>query len=355
MRLPHGSGSFFAVRRDATVPTTVVVVTQVAAAATAATSSSDPTITVLTTITAGSGSTSSPAVSTSARASAITSTSLARTSASATHSTNSASASSVSPSSSVISKTTATSLTSDTAITSLISPSSSSSTRLGLAIGIPIAVVSIFGLVVFILIYLRKRMEKPETLAFKANKADKIPRINTEKQSVSSMYSSSDVEQGYGQHYENRPPPIAAVGQKPTFLKRISRLMNVPESPLEFRSPVFLRRFHLSSTKNEAEGVDKQEKALPKSPLSHAYDASVDHTKQEYPEREIASKVKVPESTYVVTKPYARRLGDELTVCIGEKVSIVDHHSDGWATVKLAETGDVGVIPLMCIKKFMGK
>lgn len=198
-------------------------------------------------------------------------------------------------------------------------------------------------------------MEKPETLAFKANKADKIPRINTEKQSVSSMYLSSDVEQGYGQHYENRPPPIAAVGQKPTFLKRISRLMNVPESPLEFRSPVFLRRFHLNSTKNEADGVDKQEKALPKSPLSHAYDASIDHTKQEYPEREIASKVKLPELTYVVTKPYARRLGDELTVCIGEKVSIVDHHSDGWATVKLAETGDVGVIPLMCIKKFMGK
>ena len=198
-------------------------------------------------------------------------------------------------------------------------------------------------------------MEKPETLAFKANKADKIPRINTEKQSVSSMYLSSDVEQGYGQHYENRPPPIAAVGQKPTFLKRISRLMNVPESPLEFRSPVFLRRFHLNSTKNEGEEVDKQEKALPRSPLSHAYDASIDHTKQEYPEREIASKVKVPELTYVVTKPYARRLGDELTVCIGEKVSIVDHHSDGWATVKLAETGDVGVIPLMCIKKFMGK
>ncbi|KAF8004848.1 hypothetical protein HF325_000305 [Metschnikowia pulcherrima] len=320
MRLPHGSGSFFAVRRDATVPTTVVVVTQVAAAATAATSSSDPTITVLTTITAGSGSTSSPAVSTSARALAITLTSLARTSALATHSTNSASTSSVSPLSSVISKTTATSLTLDTAITLLISPSLLSSTRLGLAIGIPIAVVSIFGLV-----------------------------------SVSSMYLSSDVEQGYGQHYENRPPPIAALGQKPTFLKRISRLMNVPESPLEFRSPVFLRRFHLNSTKNEAEVVDKQEKALPKSPLSHAYDASIDHTKQEYPEREIASKVKVPELTYVVTKPYARRLGDELTVCIGEKVSIVDHHSDGWATVKLAETGDVGVIPLMCIKKVHGQ
>ncbi|GEQ71656.1 hypothetical protein JCM33374_g5342 [Metschnikowia sp. JCM 33374] len=379
MRIPYGK--FTHERRDATVPTTVVVVTQVVTPATRTPTIStpsptiQPTVTVLMTITPGATTnnanlgyttvTSVPNVLT------VQSTTLANgasnnlLTASTTVPTSSNILSDSASSASLALKPTPTSSASNTAISQMLGSGSSSSTRLGLAIGIPIAAVSIFGLVVFILIILRKRMDpKPtETLAFKAKKAKEASaKTLAEKHSVSSVYSSSDIEQAYEQNYDprlghNANGAALPHGQKQNFLKRISRLMNVPDSPLEFKSPLFLRRFNLSSNKYEGEAGEKQEKALPKSPLSaKPYAETPAPPKTEFPAREISSKPEAPEkSTYVVVKPYARRLGDELTVCIGEKVTIVDQHSDGWANVQMTESGDVGVIPLMCIKKFLGK
>ncbi|OBA22967.1 hypothetical protein METBIDRAFT_95463 [Metschnikowia bicuspidata var. bicuspidata NRRL YB-4993] len=352
-------------RRDATVPTTVVVVTQVAAtttdsAASTSISEIDLTITILTTITAGAEpATSSSSTSSSAPTTAFSALSLAALAALSVSAPSAISSQSALGSISLT--TTSTSLALATTVSLLLSTSLLSSTRLGLAIGIPIAAVCVFGLVVFLLIYLRKRMDltPTETLAFKLPKTT-LARSTNEKHAASSIYLSSDLEQGLEQTYNGRPsvpsgPDLGAL-QKPTFLKRISRLINVPESPLEFKSPLFLRRFHLLSNKYDAESDERQEKELPKSPATTPDELSLGHVAETgFPERKASSKRGVPELKYVVIKPYTRRLGDELTVSIGEQVSIVDHHSDGWAAVKLTETGEVGVIPLMCVKKFVGK
>lgn len=139
---------------------------------------------------------------------------------------------------------------------------------------------------------------------------------------------------------------------KPSFLNRLSRIV-VPHSPLEFKSPLFLRRFNLNaSVKSSQPGpaLNNSRKQLPHAPLlSHAYEPATSA---------LSDSARLPkvqcsqlDSIYSVIKPYVKRLNDEITVCIGEKVKILKFHSDGWATVKMVTSDDSGVIPLMCLRK----
>lgn len=235
------------------------------------------------------------------------------------------------------------SLTSDVAITSSASATATlvsstlSNSKLGLAIGLPIAAVAVFGFVVFGLIYIKKRMgsDNEEQLKF----TSKTNGSHHKEQRGCDAYkgdSHDELELNFGHEqsltYIESPPP------KSNILKRISRLMTAPDLPLEFKSPIFLRRFNLMRGEDQLKDKD-----LPRTPtINPSQGHSLNHS---------SGAESDTDQIYVVTKPYARRLGDELTICIGEKVKIMSLHTDGWATVQTLQDGAIGVIPLMCIRK----
>lgn len=254
------------------------------------------------------------------------------------------------------SKTTALSASSLAASLSGLSGSSSSSTTLGLAIGIPLAVLSLCIIAALAWSFFHKRIAKKsdETLKLENLGAKHSRNLkNSENKGAIDPFASQETfgnVETYGtlNKYEKNSfgKNIKAFGKsettlphwqagpvspekKPGFLNRLSKMISRsewPSSPREFKSPLFLKRFHLSAQKN-----------VPKLPAA-VLELSVEKLAEDYVGME-----------FLVVKPYAKRLGDELSLCTGEKVVMRHVHPDGWATVEIG--GSVGVVPLMCLKK----
>lgn len=127
----------------------------------------------------------------------------------------------------------------------------SSSTKLGLAIGIPIAVVSVFALAVILWKFFRKRVNKRSTefLSYGNFEPDIAPRKK-----------------------EFWPDTSTIQEPKPGYFNRLSKMINIHEMPgtPNVKSPTFLRIFHLLNTKNELD----PEKKLPKLPPLKTYNPS---------------------------------------------------------------------------------
>lgn len=215
------------------------------------------------------------------------------------------------------------------ALVSLIS--SSSSTNLSLAIGIPLAVASLLALVAIGWVFIRKRIRKPssEFLTFGLNKNLEEEITKTRLPQYEHKWAESDAET---QVDVPKKPDM-----KPSLLNRLSRIMNVPETPvLEFKSPMFLRRFHL----------------LKRDALPAASKVSLPPVPTKLPPKsEVPSRLEPsPGNLYTVAKAYARRLDDELTVCSGEQVEVLRYHNDGWAKVRLVDGLGEGVVPMMCLR-----
>lgn len=169
--------------------------------------------------------------------------------------------------------------------------SSSLGTNLGLAIGIPMAVVALVAvLCVGWVIYRKVRSRLRDVL--------------TEQRDWAADGTSSD-----GWVAQPEAP-------KRTLLNRLSRIVEWPASPASLRPPI-LRRFHLLAAGK-----------LPPPPTPP-------------PEK--------PDATRVVARPYTKRLGDELTLVAGQKVKLIKMHLDGWALVNL--DGAEGVVPMACLKR----
>lgn len=206
---------------------------------------------------------------------------------------------------------------------------SSSSSKLGLAIGIPLAVITVFVLVVLGWIFFRKRMiAQTKELAL------------------------SDSEQMLGSELEKQQ--LEEPKKKPSLANRISRVFNVsewPASPMEFKSPAFLRRFHLLSDRKA--NTDKDTKVLPKLPsmLNNInVDAQLPVSLEEplrLPKRGSLEKGEC----LVVVKPYTRRLVDELTILVGERVTLQHTDPSGWVTVQRLGGTAKGVVPLNCLQR----
>lgn len=269
--------------------------------------------------------------------------------------------------SSLVTGTTAVSVASAT--TPILATDAGASTKLGLAIALPIAAVCIVGLIVFGLFLLRKRVGTLGQL----NKGVgpnmnfgrhmhgmelRAPSYGVQTKALLVYDSSSapdrtDSSNSFAAAYEPATKKI-----KPGLLTRISKVFNMPDLPSDFRSPMFLRRFNLlagergskSDAVLDAAISDYPDKKLPLVPLQGSYGTV---TRAATPVSISANGQGLPpsDSLYAVVSPYVKRLSDELTVCIGEKVRILKHHSDGWATVKLVSNNEVGVIPLMCVRK----
>lgn len=325
---------------------------------TALSSSSDATTThyVYQTVLAQAASSTTSADAATAAATAVSSAVEDSVSSAASLGSSSTLSATGSSASSSASKTTALSASSLAASLSGLSGTSSSSTTLGLAIGIPLAVLSLCIVAALAWSFFHKRIAKKsdETLKLENLGAKHSRNLKkSETQGVIDPFANLETfgnVETYGtlnKHEKNSfGKNIKAFGKcenvsphwqagpvspekKPGFLNRLSKMISRsewPSSPREFKSPLFLKRFHLNAQKN----VSK----LPGAVL----ELSVEKLAEDYVGME-----------FLVVKPYAKRLGDELSLCTGEEVVMRHVHPDGWATVEIG--GSVGVVPLMCLKK----
>ncbi|WPK24203.1 hypothetical protein PUMCH_001468 [Australozyma saopauloensis] len=246
-------------------------------------------------------------------------------------------------------------LSAGAAVTSpILSSDVSGSTRLGLAIGIPIAVICALGIVVFGLVFFKKRrlsahLNNGMKAGFEVCSRGKPSIIGKDwKKNPENIHTYElGVSDSSKDSTATKTEP-AVQKERPGLLSRLSRIITVPDSPLELRSPMFLRRFNLLSGErgvksyNNGSSTNLSNKVLPQvPPVGYPYDSSgiPDDMAQHQ------------DGTYSIIKPYVKRLGDELTVCVGETVKVVKFHSDGWATVKNIASSEVGVIPVMTLKK----
>lgn len=218
-----------------------------------------------------------------------------------------------------------------------VEPSLSSS-KLGLAIGIPMAVLSVCILAVLVWSFAHKKLAKKSTDVLHFNDftregaVDLGPNWKTGEGVV--------LEKALPERIELEPI-LEKVPPRKSIFNRLSKMINMsewPASPREFKSPLFLRRFHLNAQdKEKTVGMSMPNIS---DEVSTKLDLTLGSGAPEYLGH-----------LFVVVKPYARRLGDELTICTGEKATLKKTHSDGWATVEVG--GSEGVVPMMCLKRVL--
>lgn len=370
-------------------------------------------------------------------------------------------------SSNTYSTSTKTSVTSNTAasIDGYISGSSgmSSSLKLGLTIGLPIACIFLVSAIILVWFFCLKKKKKSFTknkktiLPFEndffefvdhgrssknnnsqdmsdhddqtlTERKDSNSANNTLNQSISGNWLSNfvngnqskvkkDIEldqlsiSADNNRLESQTVPQRAT-QSQTILNRLSTLINPAKvnlnsvtTPLStnFKSPMFLRKFHLhnspagsptfrnNSTITNSPPIRKNHnKNLPKLPLIiNTYTNS--NSLKDFENTVIQQKIPVKYenkseiendngygngngnegirrtldpflpsnvSTCIVERNYFKKLTDELTVYIGDKVKIDKKFSDGWCLVTLTyvttnknKIGQQGMIPSLCVKK----
>lgn len=203
---------------------------------------------------------------------------------------------------------------------STFSESRTSSSKLGMAIGIPMAVLSLCIVAAVAWSFYHKKAAQSGSFMTSNRKEPEL--VATIPQSWSDT------------------PQLQIPERKSGLLNRLSRKINFsewPGSPREFKSPLFLRRFHLLNEKNRASEPEKVLPTLPNLSLNKV-DPLV-----EVPQMSLVGK------KFIAVKPYARRLGDELSLCAGEEVTVEKVHGDGWVSVKVGTS--LGLVPMICLKK----
>ena len=220
---------------------------------------------------------------------------------------------------------------------------SQSNTNVALAVAIPILTICMVGLAVFGVFLRQKRQASPKRMRGPDLQAEdfQLDRSDSQKKPTSSVYSPEEkgiagTTEDFANEFE---PPTKQ--EKNGFLKRLSRII-MPDSCMDFKSPLFLRRFNLSAPERKEEiNRDYTNKQLPSvPPIIYTYDPAAKN-------EDLGSE----DDIYTVVKPYVKRLNDELTICVGDKLKISKIHSDGWATVKMVDAENSGVVPLMCVRK----
>lgn len=205
-------------------------------------------------------------------------------------------------------------------------------TKLGLAIGIPLAVVSLFGLIALAWVFFKKKISKrtDDVLAVERKRSSSWPLAHTvtsgARELPRDLQKPRDLESRENPFYEPPQKP------KPPFLKRLSRMV-VPQDLLlpAFRLPLNLRGFNLSH--------------LYAGPPLPAFGKTGPVSGESFVSLDYAGQI------FVVATAYKRKLADELTLQVGESVLVKKPHSDGWAAVKLLASGKEGVIPMTCLRR----
>lgn len=206
------------------------------------------------------------------------------------------------------------------------SGTTSSNSKLGLAIGIPMAVLSLCIIAAIAWSYFHKKAANlSEGFVSYGHSKEEPPTVAT-----------------IAQNWSHSPQPQVSQ-RKAGLLNRLSRKINFsewPGSPREFKSPLFLRRFHLLNEKVQSSN-DKPFPSLPNISTNRA--ESLDVIDERNTELNLVGK------KFLAVQSYSKRLGDELSLCAGEKVTVKKIHADGWVTVEVGSS--LGLVPMMCLKK----
>ena len=244
-------------------------------------------------------------------------------------------------------------------IDGIVSKDSSKSVQLGLALGIPIAVISLFGLTVFIFILMQKRKLRNKNIDLYPN--DPNYTFDWTKEDLEASTNPSHPESF------SKPSKAATVTvpkrniSQPSiknYVKdRYSKVLNIHDirddisdsqvkPPQNFRdsllSPIFLKRFKLS--RNLPDNIKAQS--------AYVEEFSVPRDKKNLKLLPMIAKESNKEplkETYIVIRSYEKNLKDELTVNPGSLVHILESFSDGWCRVELIDGGK-GLVPFMCLQ-----
>ncbi|CUM46245.1 uncharacterized protein AC631_00059 [Debaryomyces fabryi] len=269
------------------------------------------------------------------------------------------------------------------------------SLKLGLAIGIPIAIVSILVGIILAWFYLKKKTFNKRRNGLLPYKNEYLDHNNDEnltmketKFQASSINLVSTKFQGLIEtpvQIQRGPNQQLAQASVKNFFNRLSRTINIRnindadidtlnENKSGLVSPIFLKKFNLRKsvckpndvynseerlrrTNGLLRSIDadflsipyndstisisekRSKKPLPKlPPIINTYKSKSLHDMEKVVTHTLLSSSSIinrDDKIYKVIKPYVKNLDDEISIKVGDKVKILTEHSDGWCFVKL--------------------
>ena len=248
------------------------------------------------------------------------------------------------------------------------------SLQIGLAIGIPIAIFSIFFIVLGIWYYIRERKRKRKTLSFneKYYKPRESDATLTADKPYPVLFSPGAYFKDERQYELPQKRDRLTIRLSKSFPirkkeKEISSTVNFAKR-MSVLTPIFLKKFNLKKTVEENnETVKPQILSIPENPRENAMKPTDNLNLP--PVITIGSSgldpvrggISPEQSLYTVIRSYNKSLGDELNIEVGDKAVILEKHSDGWCKIRLVRMGkdyynhqlslDIGLVPKMCLQK----
>lgn len=248
------------------------------------------------------------------------------------------------------------------------------SLQIGLAIGIPIAIFSIFFIVLGVWYYIRERKRKRKTLSF--NEKYYKPRASDVTLTADKPYPILFSPGAYFKDERQYELPQ----KRDQLTSRLSKSFPIRRKEKEISSsdnfakrmsvltPIFLKKFNLKKASHENnETVKPQVLSIPENRLENSRKPTDNLNLP--PVITIGSSgldpvrggISPEQSLYTVIRSYNKSLGDELNIEIGDKAVILEKHSDGWCKIRLVRMGkdyynhqlslDIGLVPKMCLQK----
>ncbi|KAG5417690.1 FUS1 [Candida metapsilosis] len=257
----------------------------------------------------------------------------------------------------------------------------SNSTQVGIAVGVPIAIFAVFFIAMAVWYFLRLRKSKRN---LDQNNFDSTSRnLDLVNENYSRPSWETLTEKPYPvvfsptnylhtdkefQVYEQQKPQKTS--NLRNQLNRLSRLWPIKDKEQEttpqaqsslFKrmsvlTPVFLKKFNLGDRSHGNKEVIKSQVLdiptgqghVPPNPGTHFNFKNDD-------KQDTLSGTKM----YIVFKPYTKSLGDELTIRIGDKCTVLEKYSDGWCKIQLHKKNgldlhslsrETGLVPWMCLR-----
>ncbi|KAL6451067.1 FUS1 Nuclear fusion protein FUS1 [Candida maltosa Xu316] len=250
-------------------------------------------------------------------------------------------------------------------------PSTSKSTQVGLAVGIPIAIFSIFFIALGVWYFIRSRKRKAQKEKSMNSQYYNNSNHSDETLTIQKPYPTIFSPGAYLHHQEKQVDEIPE--RKHGFGDRLSKLFPIRSKEVDkpqdntfmnrvsVITPVLLKKFNLKKTEEDQNTIKPQVVTLPEK--SYGYVPTVKSKLNLPPTISVGSNdsdnTSMDQSLYMVIRSYHKSLSDELDIEVGDKVIILEKHSDGWCKVKILRTAKgyfqqpltTGMVPRMCLQK----
>lgn len=146
-----------------------------------------------------------------------------------------------------------------------------------------------------------------------------------------------------------RSVPNRIKAESTNWLNRLSRAVRVENVKSDTSaegntiSPLFLKRFNLSKP------FTPKTPKTPKLPKK-GHEKSNQKTLPKLPSLIQMENVK-EDSTFIVVQPHTRRLGDEVSLSVGDSIKVLKNYPDEWCYLKNHTTGKSGMAPRQCLQR----